>query len=220
MTVTGLIDFGSIEEELTVFARNSDIFTITQRGVTTESDTGTFSAAATHTLATTPTIVKNVRSVIVGGSTLTRYTDYTVDYDTGVITFTSAQTGAYTISYDVGATDKIFPDFPKTEIKISSYPRIAIAITSMTTTDEALSSHYKMSDFLISFYVYAVGKTNSNTYIASLREKLLEAKTSFYHLKYVTPVSNGPAINEPARGDKIITRTLEVRSPLNMEVIS
>ena len=220
MTVTGIIKFNDIEEEVVVFIRNSDIFTITQRGVTTQSDTGTFSAASSHTLTTTPTIVKNVRSVVVGGSTLTRYTDYTVDYTTGVITFIAAQTGAYTISYDTGATDKVFPDFPKVELKVSSYPRIGVAITSLTTTDEALSSNYKMSDYLISIYVYSVGKENNNIYMATLREEFLESKTSFYYLKYVIPVSNGPAISEPNRAEKIITRTLELRSPLNMEVIS
>ena len=100
------LNITNIKTELVNFLRNSDIFTITQRGVTTYSDTGTFTAASTHTLGNTPTTSKNVRSVVVGGTTLTYGSEYTVNFSTGVISFVAAQTGVYTISYDSGADRK------------------------------------------------------------------------------------------------------------------
>jgi len=42
MTITNLLDEELIKQEFVVFLRNQDVLTITQRGVTTQSDTGTF----------------------------------------------------------------------------------------------------------------------------------------------------------------------------------
>jgi len=39
-------------------------------------------------------------------------------------------------------------------------------------------------------------------------------------LKFVTPVTQSPLINEPARGDKIYTRSLDIRALFNVEDIS
>ena len=88
------ISIWKIKEELVVFLRNQDLISISDRGVSTEQDTGTFTADSTHTLATNPLFVKNVRNVNVASADLTFGTDYTVNYDTGVITFTPAVTGA------------------------------------------------------------------------------------------------------------------------------
>ncbi len=180
MTITNLLDEELIKQEFVVFLRNQDVLTITQRGVTTQSDTGTFSAASSHTLATSPTLVKNVRSIVVGGVTLKLKTNYTVAYDTGVISFVAAQTGAYTIGYDTGATDKIFPDFPKTELKISSYPRISVDITSIVTDDNDLSGSSNISGILISVYVYGIGKEQTMDMMKSIRQSILVNKKSFF----------------------------------------
>jgi len=177
-----------------------------------------FSAASSHTLATSPTLVKNVRSIVVGGVTLKLKTNYTVAYDTGVISFVAAQTGAYTIGYDTGATDKIFPDFPKTELKISSYPRISVDITSIVTDDNDLSGSSNISGILISVYVYGIGKEQTMDMIKVLDKAYWRTK-SFY-VRYVTPISVGPMINEPFRGTKVFTKVLELSAPLNVEVIS
>ena len=119
------------ENQLVHWTRNSDIMTVSERGVTTIAATGTFAADSSFLIVRTN--VKNVRSVVVGGDTLVLGTDY--DYDTDFldttiktkITFTVAQTGAYTITYDYG-TDKIHADYPRDDLKLTSYPRIAVIL--------------------------------------------------------------------------------------------
>jgi len=218
MTVNNLINVVNIKNELVNFLRNSDIFSTTVRGVTTATKTGTFSGDSTYTI--TDSNVKNVRSVVVGETTLVFGTDYTIDFDTPQIDFTSAQTGAYTIQYDYGSTDHIYGDFPRVDLGITSYPRISIAITSARTDEIALGGADTMTDFLISIYVYANGVENVDTYIKSIREVFLENKSGFYYLEFVTPVTQSPLINEPARGDKIYTRALEFRAPFNIETVT
>jgi hypothetical protein len=213
------IDFSNIENELVVFARNSDIFSTTERGVTTKTDTLSGDGSETE-FDLTETNPKNVRSVTVDGAVLTRYEDYTVDYSTAKVTFTTApsnDTDNIEIEYDYGTGDKIYPDFPRTDLSINSYPRIAISITSGTTEDGDTNGDSQYSDFMISFYIYANGRTNLNNYHKTLREKIINNKKNFYYLRYMKLASNGPVINEPARADKILTRTLECTSPLNEE---
>jgi len=219
MTVLGLIDETEIKQELVYFFRNSDVFSISERGVTTAVDTGTFSSSSSHTLNTTPTLLKNVRSVVVSGVTLVYGKNYTINKDTGVISFVVTQTGAYVISYDVGNSDKIWGDFPQVDLKINSYPRLAIGITSVRTQENELGGVSNISDFLISVYVYAKGTTLTDDYVKLVREKILENKTSFYYLRFITPTGTGPMINEPARSEKIFTRVTDFSAPLNIEVI-
>ena len=118
----------NIKQEQVVFLRNQNILSTTVRGVTTASATGTLSGTVTITIARTN--VKNIRSVTVASVAKYLGTDYTVDYDHAsgcVITFGSNQTGAYAVSHDYGS-DKIYPDFPRDDLTIDSYPRIAVDI--------------------------------------------------------------------------------------------
>ncbi len=141
------ISIWDIKQEVVVFIRNQDIVSISDRGVTTSQDTGTFTAANSHTLATNPTLVKNVRNVDIGGSDLDFGVDYTVSYVTGVISFTTPQTGAYTIDYDQGSTDRIFPDFPQKYLKLNQFPRVAAEIIDAQTKELALGGGSTMTNF-------------------------------------------------------------------------
>lgn len=224
MSVTNLIDINKIKEELVIFLRNSNVITKEVRGVVTAHSTGTFSADTSHTINVSN--IKNIRTITVGVSTLAYGTDYTADYDYEEdatikckITFSVAQTGAYDIEYDYG-TDKIYPDFPRTDLKVSSYPRIAIAITSMRTDEVGLGGKDTINEFLISFYVYADGATSVDDYIKKVREQIIENKKTFYYLEFLTPLTVSPLINEPMRGDKIYTRVLEIKAPFNIETVS
>ena len=224
MAVANLLDLNKIKQELVVFLRNQNIFSISTRGVTTTNDTGTFSSDSTHLINVNN--IKNVRNVEVDSSDLVFGTDYVIDYtydDSGTkkckITFTSAQTGDYDIEYDYG-TDKIYPDFPRTDLHIDSYPRIGVAITSTITDENELGAGSNTTELLISVYVYANGMENVDDYIQKIRQKVLENKNGFYYLRFVTPVTQSPLVNEPLRADKIYTRTIELKCPLNIEVIS
>jgi len=216
-----LIDYWKIKQELTVFLRNEDIFTITIRGVTTSSDTGTFTAASTHTLATNPTLAKNVRSIIVSGSTLTLLDDYSVNYVTGVITFVAAQTGAYTISYDQGSTDKIFPDFPKPELKVSSFPRISVDILDVGTEPGGFGNvNTNNIDFTI--VIYATKTKDVSDYLTSIRSSFINERTYLrQQLGIITPMRTGPILTAPNanKGNKIFQQNIDFRGILKYEVV-
>jgi len=196
----------NIKQEIVVFLRTQNLISTTVRGVTTSSDTGTFSSAATHTLATNPTLVKNVRSVIVGGVTLTFGTDYTVNYTSGVITFTVAQTGAYTISYDQGSSDKIFPDFPQPYLKLTDFPRIAVDIISGTTNEFGIGANVSQSEYLLTITCYDKDQDDVESMIDAVRTAILNNKKNFYYSPFVTVTSMGPLLVTPFGQNKIMQR--------------
>ena len=223
MAVTNLINLNQIKQELVVFLRNSDIISTSDRGVTTSTDESIGTGDTVEVdFALAESNAKNVRNVKLDGSAQTFGTDYTVDYSTYTVTFSSAPGSgvAVTATYDYGSGDSIYPDFPRTDLGINSYPRIAVAVTSTNTTEIALGGVDTMSDLLLSIYVYANGMVNVDTYIQTVRQAILENKQDFYYLVFVTPVTQSPLINEPARGDKIYTRSIDVRALFNVEDIS
>jgi hypothetical protein len=224
MTVTDLIDVDKIEQEFVFFLRNSDIFSTTTRGVTTDTATGSLSSETEILIDASN--VRNIRSITVGGTAKNYGEDYTVNQeydDAGTtkcqITFGSAQTGDYEVSYDYGS-DKIFTDFPRVDLSINSYPRMNIEITNYKTQPLGLGASSTLNDFLITIYIYVNGKDDLNTYMNTLREKLLEAQKDFYYIPFVHIQSTGPTINEPSRADKILTKTIELRGLFQVEDIS
>jgi len=215
------ITIKDIKQEFVNFLRNSDIFTITQRGVTTDNDTGTFAADSTYTIDKTN--VKNIRSVEVASVVLTYGADYTVDFDfldTTVkckITFTSAQTGAYDIEYDYG-TDKIYPDFPKPNLKISSFPRIATDVIIVNTVDAGFD--VLGSDIDVTTLVYDFKTEDVSEYIDAIRAAVITNRKDFYYLGlYVKPFAVGPILKAPNEmgRDKLWQQNIDVRGRFKYE---
>lgn len=223
MTVTGLVDINEMEEELAVYIRNNDIFSIGTRGVTTTTATGTWTADTSQLINRTN--IKNIRSITVGGTPIVFGTDYTVDYDfddSGTMktkVTMSAQTGAYIITYDYG-TDKIYTDWPRDEISIASYPRLSIQLITASSTEDAMDGLHTRTDFIFSMTVMDDDKRDVYDYIKTLREKLLGNKTSFYYIPYVTVSAMGPMLPQPDRRGKIMSCNLEVSGKFKVEVIS
>ena len=217
---SSFIDEGNVRQELVVFLRNKDVLTITERGVTTSQDTGTFSAASSHTLATNPTLAKNVRDITVASSALSFGTDYTVNYTTGLITFVSNQTGAYVINYDQGSGDKIHPDFPRDDLSISSYPRIAVDTQDSSTEPLGIGGNDYMTEVGITVVAYASTTKKIDTLITSIREDMITNNQGFYYLKFVNPVGRGPLIKDPSSKKEIMSRSLDFLSKFNVESIA
>lgn len=197
-----------IKQEQTNFLRNSDVFTITQRGVTTKTDTGTFASASTYTLSTSPTICKNVRSVT-RGSLLNYGEDYTVNFLTGVITFTTAQTGSYTIIYDYG-TDKIYPDFPRDDLTINSYPRIALDVINVSMDSFGIGGSQFISNVAITIVVFDDNSDDLDSYINTIKELYVTNAKNFYYLKFIKPTFIGPTINSPDKKNEIMQKNIDI----------
>ena len=109
--------FNQIRQEQVVFLRNSDILTVSQRGVTTSQDTGTFSSTQVYTLATNPTLVKNIRGITDEDSTDETYETF----DSGDLSVTKVELNIKQAqTFTIGATgtneDFILKDI---ELKVS-----------------------------------------------------------------------------------------------------
>ena len=205
-----------IKQEQAVFLRNSDVFTITQRGVTTASATGTLSGTKVITISTAA--IKNIRSVTVGAVSKSVGTDYTVAYGTTstVITFGSNQTGAYSVSHDYG-TDKIYPDFPRDSLSINSYPRIAIDLLNISTEAFGIGGEDFISDIPFTVVVYSDKSNDLDGYIDSIRSAYLSNAKEFYYLRFVKPTLVGPTINSQDKKDEIMQKNLDLMGVLETE---
>ncbi len=200
MGVNGLVDINEMEKEIAVFIKNNDIFSTTTRGVTTTTSVGSWSGDTSQLINRTN--IRNIRSITVGGSPIAFGSVYTVDYDyddSGTIktkVTMSAQTGDYIITYDYGS-DKIYTEWPRDEINISSYPRLAVQLLTASSNEDAMDGLHTRTDFIFSITILDDSKKDIYDYIKTLREKILGNKTGFYYIPYVT-VFNGANVT-PAR---------------------
>lgn len=169
--------------------------------------------------------LKNIRSITVAGSPLLFGTDYT--YDTEFIdttkktkiTFTSAQTGAYTIIYDFG-TDKIWPDYPRDDLSISSYPRIAIDTQDSGTDAFGIGGNDYITDLGITVVAYAKTTSKVSSLVSDIRQKLISSNQEFFYFKFLKPVGVGPIIIDPTSKKEIVSRSIDFLSKFNVECIN
>lgn len=211
----------NLKQELVVFLRNQDIFTTTLRGVTTTTHEETLDDAGTATIAKTN--VKNIRSITVEGASLSFGTDYTVDYGDGtescLVTFTENQTGDLVITYDYG-TDKIWPDFPRNDLSISSYPRIAVDLLNVSSDAFGVGGSQFISDINFTVVVYANNSDDIDTYINSIRSAFIDEAKNFYYLKFIKPTLMGPTLNDDQKKGEIMSRNQDFTSMFNVESAS
>jgi len=200
----------NIKQEQIVFLRNQDIFSTTIRGVTTASATGTLSGTKVITISRTN--VKNIRSITVGAVSKYLGIDYTVNYNhaTGcVITFGSNQTGAYAVSHDYGS-DHIFPDFPRDDLTISSFPRIAVDILNVSTDAFGIGGSQFISDVAFTIVVYDDNSDDLDGYIQTIKDLYVNNATAFYYLKFIKPTLIGPTIDSPDKKSEIMQKNIDL----------
>lgn len=212
-------DLFQIKQELVVFLRNKDIISTSNRGVTTSQDTGSYSNDSTDTLDTNPTLVKNVRNIAVGGTDLVFGTEYSVNYDTGVITYVSAQTGNYVIDYDQGNTDSIYPDFPQPYLKLNQFPRIAVDIIGGNMSEISLGATTSQHSYNITIVGYSATTEELEDLIKDVQSNVLSNKKNFYYLSLIHPTTLGPILNSPNKEDKVMQRNIDFLADFNFETV-
>ncbi len=204
-----------VKTELLRFLRNNDFLTITEREVTTTSDTGTFTSALTHLINVSN--IKNIRSITVGGTAQEYGTDFTYDTyynDSGTrkckITFTSAKTGAYSISYDYGS-DHIFPDFDQHERKPKDCPHISFDFVSRKTDPEKdLNASVNETEMVLKLIAYHTDRGLLEDLIDAIRKKLLESKFSHYYPYYLSPYMDGSVLIAPWGNGKVFQLDMDI----------
>lgn len=211
------LNLQNIKQEQIVFLRNQDILTTTQRGVTTANATGTLAGTAIITIARTN--VKNIRSITVAAVSKSLGTDYTVNYNHAsgcVITFGTNQTGDYVVSHDYG-TDKIYPDFPRDDLTIDSYPRIAMDIMTVNTEAFGIGGSQFISDIIFTVVVYADDVDEIDGYIQSIKDAIRGNAKLFYYVNFVKPTITGPLISSPDRSNEIMQRNTDFMAMFQVE---
>jgi len=202
--VTTIVDDSLINEELVIFARNQDILTTTERGVTTCTDTLTY-LTGTPTFNLTHTQVRNIRSVTVDGDTMKGYRDYTPTYlsrtSSFVLTDTPTPSDSVVISYDYGSRDTIYSELSREILDRLTLPRVMVKVETTNTDEFSLGGGSNISDRLITFQIFATTIKRTNTGLKSIRQSVITNKKNFVYFPFITPItghgSSTPISQEP-----------------------
>jgi len=209
----------NITTEYLNFLRNSNILSVSDRGVTTTSETFTTTATGAETFTLAKATLKNIRSVVYDGTTLAYGSEYAINLDTYKVTIsTVVPAKTVVISYDYG-TDKIFSDYPRYDLTPASYPRIGFGVYGFGS-ETAGFGNVNRSDWRFDTRIYATSKSQADTLLDTLRGKIIDAQTTLYYCHYIKPTNVlDLGILELEKGkNKIFIIGLDVSCPLNYEI--
>ncbi len=188
------------------------------RGVSTTTHSETLASAGSATIEKTD--VKNIRSITMDASPLVLGTDYTTNYGDGttnaVVTFTSNQTGDLIITYDYGS-DKIYPDFPRDDLTITSYPRIAVDILNAPSDAFGIGGDQFISDVAFTIVAYALKSDDLDEYIDTIKDLYVTNAKNFFYLPFVKRTLIGPTINSSERHNEIMQKNIDFLGMFNVE---
>ena len=99
--------------------------------------------------------LRNIISLKVNDILKIIYLDYTVKYDEGKIIFiTPPLLGQIIeINYVCGET-WIYPDFPRVDISLKSYPRISVDVIAITSKINTIGADHLISDILANITIF------------------------------------------------------------------
>lgn len=218
--------------EIVNMLRNADVISTTIRGVTTATHNATASTGQTTiTLSNTP--VRNIRSFTINSVTFSFIRDYALNSTTGVVTLNSALSSSFNntaivISYDYGSSDKIYPDFPRDQMNLSSYPRVGIDITTGSSEPFDLGVTSDISEFMLTVFAIVPsnqvsgiagglgGTSDLDTLIRSIRNAFRGNKKSFYSFPLILP-NAGPNPITYGKDNKTMMRSQDFRLPFVVE---
>jgi hypothetical protein len=216
-----IIRIDKIREELVNELRNANIFSTTMRNVTTTTQSFTATGGQTNFILTNEP--RNIRSLTVNSVNKYLFKDYEVTWTSKTITFYSGLTGgvAVVVNYDYGTTgqggDKIYPDMPREDLHLNSFPRIGIEYTSQTTDPLGLGALNWINEIVVTIYTWVPADTENNiggnkylSYIVSkVREAILNRTKSFQLFHYIQPGHISPIIK--GQYDKIIQQSQDFK---------
>jgi len=214
-----------MRDEMAVFLKNEDVLTASERGVTQVTGTTLGTLASATTTLINKNNIRNIRNVSVADTAKTFGTDYTVDYyylDGSTrkcqITWAASTSGAGTVTYDYGATEKIYPNFPRTDMTLASYPRIGLEVVDIDSEPYGFNN-VNNSNVDISFTVVDDSKDNILDIMNNVRDAIVNNQSGFYYLKLVKPRRTGPVVpvTDGKAKDKLFSKSFDVRGYFNIE---
>ena len=214
------IDFLTLRNELAVFLRSQDVLSTSVRGVTrtTSNYTVGVGGEATHTF-TGKIPARDFYALTVNGTPKSYLWDYTMNWNTSVLTWNSALIQGDVVNYSIdwGGSEKIWGDYPRDTITLEALPRIGIELTSTKTEPFGIGGMTHISDILLTVVVWVPANTDVNvaggfggindlqTTLGTIRDKFRQYAKSFYSFKYITPAGQGPIM--PGMNNKILQQT-------------
>lgn len=215
-------DERKIKDELLNFVRNSDIISVANRGVTTAADTGIAGTGSDIVHTTTNEKMKNVRSVVSDISgTLTYGTDWEFDFSgTDQVTIYNSVIGhTYTVNYDYGTGDKIFDDFPRTDLSLSDYTNGRIGFDSIAapTRELGIGGVTNQTSMTLQFSLYARKKWVLGDIMYNIRKAFNENKKNFYRFPFINVSSTNNLSKSDTVDDKVIQQNFNVTIPFIFE---
>lgn len=211
----------NILEEITVFLRNRDILTIGERGVATTTDNFTGNGILTTFTLTNSSNVKNVRAVVVNGSTQTNYTNYTANYEGSnkgkvIMTAAVANNSTMSVNYDYGP-DTIYPDFPRADLDASSYPRIAVGISNPGSSDFDVGATATLNAPAVTVTVFDFKEKGVMDKVTNIRDQINSNDSAFYNFTYIRPTGTSVPFTDPGRSAKVVQKSINYQLPYNVE---
>ena len=191
-----------IKEEILNLIRNSDIFTIAQRNVATETDNFTAGASQT-TFVLANAGVKNIRTVIVDAATKVLGQDYDINIEgktateSKTVTFVTPLTGGenvdinydYTNAFKTNGTprgDGINPDFPESFLTVKTFPRIGFDLISINNKNRSSNDSLQQKNILIGFGVFDFNK-DIETREQTLYDLIFANRKTLFYLRLLRP---------------------------------
>ena len=214
MTVINQFD---VLNEVIMSLRNADVLTTTQRDVNRVTQTGTL--VNDDEIVIDKPNVKNIKSLIVDSVVVSVYD---VDFDSNdecVITLPGSMSGVYTLVYDYGV-DKIFVGYPRSDLTINSFPRIAVEYIDVQSQSGGFGNVNRNKHDL-SIVVYSTNKAQIRNIINLVRVWCVENQNALKQLRLIKPVMMGPLViaGEFAKyKDKIMKQNFDFAGLLSYEV--
>ena len=203
--------------EVVVSLRNADVLSTTIRDVNRTTQTGTLSSIS-EIVINKPN-VKNIKTITVNAVAVT---GFTVDYDSDdecTITLPSVMSGPYVVTYDYG-TDKIFVGYPRSDLSINSFPRIAVEYIDVQSQSGGFGNVNRNKHDL-SIVVYSTNKAQIRSVINLVRTWCVNNQNALNTLRLIKPVMMGPLVpaGEFAKfKDKIMKQNFDFAGLLQYEV--
>ena len=207
------MSLNNLKSEIVYLIRNSDVFTIAQRNVTTTT-TGAIALSGASSYILNVTNIKNIRSLTIDTVSLKYGKDYTLDLDhlDGTIKckidFTTPQTGDMVIQYDAGS-DKIFTDFPRGDLTINSYPRIAIEEISKNSEAFSLGGSDFISNIMFTIVVYAENQEFIEQVLSLIESTMKTNAKNFYYIPFIKPTGRGPIMRSEDRSQTLMHKNTD-----------
>ena len=213
------LDYWEFDKELTYFLRNN-VTDPKSRGTQRVQNTKVIGSSRT-TIQLLETSVKNMKSITVAGSAIEYGTGYTLSEDDDLITFvtfvvpvTDGQTVIFT--YQHGET-WIYPDLPRKDLSLTSYPRIGIMPVASEISQIGLGTGISQTSMLYDVIVYAENADQLRDIMQDVKDAFLVNKKSFYNVNLILPISISPLIKDEGRNERIISQNFTIEIPFIWE---